>query len=54
MNLGGEIFEINKTDKPIFLQVTASWCAPCKAEILIVLEHNSRVYQKTNKRKYKL
>jgi thiol-disulfide isomerase/thioredoxin len=31
--LDGTIFETNKSDKPIFLQVTATWCPPCKAEI---------------------
>lgn len=27
------VFDMSKTKKPLFLQVTASWCAPCKAEI---------------------
>lgn len=31
--LDGTTFDVNKSDKPIFLQVTATWCPPCKAEI---------------------
>jgi thiol-disulfide isomerase/thioredoxin len=31
--LKGEKVSTAKMDKPLFLQVTASWCAPCKAEI---------------------
>lgn len=31
--IDGTIFEVSESDKPIFLQVTATWCPPCKAEI---------------------
>src|SRR5688500_5109113 len=32
-SLEGPVFETAKQSKPLFLQVTASWCVPCRAEI---------------------
>ncbi|MDZ4148356.1 MAG: TlpA disulfide reductase family protein [Flavobacteriaceae bacterium] len=33
VSVSGTIYSTKKRTKPLFLQVTASWCAPCRAEI---------------------
>jgi thiol-disulfide isomerase/thioredoxin len=33
VSVSGTIYSTRKRTKPLFLQVTASWCAPCRAEI---------------------
>lgn len=33
ISISGITYSTNKRKKPLFLQVTASWCAPCRAEI---------------------
>ncbi len=33
VTITGSVYSTTKRVKPLFLQVTASWCAPCRAEI---------------------
>lgn len=33
ISVKGSVYNTSKKTKPLFLQATASWCAPCRAEI---------------------